>query len=76
MTQKTLAEAVSDSRRKTGATQTTLTLRPEEAELLERLAAEHGGKKAAILAGLEALVSRQEPTNAELLALLERRLGG
>lgn len=73
---KTLADAVTDSRRKTGSTQTTLTLRPEEVALLERLAADHGGKKAAIVAGLRALDQRGEIGNAELAALVASRLGG
>lgn len=52
---KTLAKAVSDSRKKTGAVQTTLTLSADEAALLDRLAKEYGGKKTAIVAGLYAL---------------------
>ena len=73
---KTLAEAVSDSRKNTGAVQTTLTLSAEQADLLERLANVHGGKKAAIVAGLELLErgDNQKMTKAVLLAEIERRL--
>lgn len=73
---KTLAEAVSDSRKNTGAVQTTLTLKPGEAELLDRMAERHGGKKAAIIAGLCALDAgdNQKMTKAALLAEIERRL--
>jgi hypothetical protein len=52
---KSLSKAVSDSRKKTGAVQTTLTLSAEEGELLEKLAKTYGGKKGALVAGLWAL---------------------
>ena len=49
----------------------------EQIALLERLSKKHRGKKAAVLAGLRALEAGAgggEPTKAELLAMLARRL--
>lgn len=69
-----MADAVSDSRRKTGAVQTTLTLSPDEFELLKRVAADHGSKKSAIIAGLRALDQRGRLTREELLAEIARRM--
>jgi len=47
----------------------------DELELLEAAAEQHGTATAAIMAGLQALKSRREPTNSELVALLTKRLG-
>lgn len=43
---------------------------------MEKLAKKHGGKKGAVLAGLRSLEqgASAEPTKAELLAMLQRRL--
>lgn len=49
---------------------------PEEQALLDRLAEEHGSQKAAIMAGLDALVNRREITDAQLARLVTARLTG
>lgn len=54
--------------------QITMRLDGEQMALLEKLGASHGGKKAAVVAGLVALAGRGEPSKAELLAMLARRL--
>lgn len=55
-------------------TPVSLRLDSSELALLERLGKKHGGKQAAIVAGLNALSDKEELTKAELLALIERRL--
>lgn len=72
---KTASEIVAKSNAKRGATPVGLRLVPDEIELLDAAAALHGGRKAAILAGLRALEQRNQPTNKELLAMLKERLG-
>lgn len=46
----------------------------EELALLNRLAAEHGGQKAAVLAGRRALQGRVGVSDDELLGLIAKRL--
>lgn len=46
----------------------------EELALLERLAREHGGQKAAVMAGLRTLQGRAGVSDEELLALIAKRL--
>ena len=55
-------------------TPVSLRLDAEEMALLAKLAKRHGGKSAAIVAGLRALDGAKDLSKAELLALLERRL--
>lgn len=54
----------------------TFRLSDAELELLTAEAKKHGGMTAALVAGLEALQSRKQPTDAELIAMLEARLSG
>ncbi len=51
-----------------------LRLSADEMKLLDRLAAKHGDKTKAIVAGLKALDGSKEPTNAQLLAMLKARM--
>lgn len=44
--------------------------------MLARLEAVHGGRKAAIIAGLRALDRGGDISNTELLAMLAKRLSG
>lgn len=69
----TAAGAVAKSRAKTGAKPVAVTLKPEEIALLDRLAGEYGGRKAAVVAGLKALRG-DALTNEELAAEMLRRL--
>lgn len=53
--------------------QFTMRFDEEQRALLERLAKAHGGKKGAVLAGLQALArGAPEPTPDQALAVLER----
>lgn len=45
-----------------------------ELELLERMAASHGGYKNAVMAGLRILEGSNHPTDKELLDMLRARL--
>lgn len=56
-------------------TQKSIRFSDEELELLNRMAGKHKTIKAAVMAGLVALEQRNQPTNKELLAMLEERLG-
>lgn len=68
----TAAQAVAKSRAKTGAKPVAITLRPIEIELLDELAKAHGGRKAAVVAGLQALKrGAPDPTPAQALRILE-----
>ena len=71
---KTLSDAVTESRARTGAKALTMSLSPEENALLEKHAKAHGGKKAAVVAGLRALEARGEPTPEEALKVLARTI--
>lgn len=51
-----------------------LRMTDEEAALLERMAAKHGGKSAAIVQGLKRLEGSNELTDAELISTLKQRL--
>jgi hypothetical protein len=48
----------------------------EELQPLEQLGREYGSKKAAMVAGLQALKARGQVSDAELLALIGRSCGG
>jgi hypothetical protein len=71
---KTHSEAVTESRKRTKARAVNVSMKPDESALLDRMADEHGGIKAAIVAGLRALERRNEPTNDELLEMMRRRM--
>lgn len=72
----THAESVTRARQAAGAKGTTLYLKPDERELLDRMAERWGGIKPAVLEGLRRLDGQGEPSDAQLLAMLERRLRG
>ena len=55
-------------------TPVSLRMTDDELALLERLSKRHGGKGAALVAGLRCLEQRSEPDDDELLALLRTRL--
>jgi len=55
-------------------TQKSIRFSNDELKLLEAGKARFGSYKAAIIAGLRCLDSRQEPTNADILVMLEKRL--
>lgn len=58
-----------------GGKRVVLLLNPEEARVLAQMADAHGGQKAAILKGLDALQRRANAlTDAEILDLLRARL--
>lgn len=65
---KTGSQIVAASEKRRGIQSTSFKFTPEEKELLDRLAEAHGGRKAALIAGLEALERRNGPTKAEVLA--------
>lgn len=46
----------------------------EELSLLDEMAAKHGSQKAAIMAGLNALIEAKAMSNAELARLVTQRL--
>lgn len=68
------AARVSKSRSKSGAKANTISLKPDEQELLDGLAKDHGGKKGAILAGLRALSDGENAANSRALADALRKL--
>lgn len=75
------AKAVADAQARVvaaGGERLTLTLPPAVAARWRALVARHGGahgaKMAAFRAALEAAEGHDEPTNAELISLLHRRL--
>ena len=55
-------------------TQKSFRFSDEELKLLDELARQHGGQKAAVMAGLRALKGRGAVSDDELLALLAKRL--
>lgn len=55
-------------------TQKSFRFSAEELKLLEDLARQHGGQKAAVMAGLRALQGRGAVSDEELLALIGKRL--
>lgn len=55
-------------------TQKSFRFSAEELKLLDDLARQHGGQKAAVIAGLRALQGRGAVTDEELLALIGKRL--
>lgn len=71
---KPASEAVKKSRAHAGVTTTSVSLAPDERALWDRLAEQHGGRKAALMAGLRALEGEGERSKAALLAEIERRL--
>ena len=71
---RTASDITKSSDQRRGVQSTSFKFSPEELELLARLAAVHGGRKAAIIAGLRALDRCGDISNTELLALLAARL--
>lgn len=55
-------------------TQKSFRFSDEDLKLLDELARQHGGQKAAVMAGLRALKGRGTVSDDELLALLAKRL--
>jgi len=55
-------------------TQQSFRFSEEELQLLEQLANDFGSKKAAMVAGLQALKGRGQISDEELLALIAKRL--
>jgi hypothetical protein len=75
---KDTSKATQASRDRTGYKPTSISLSPEERALLDRLAQDRfgggkGAQKTAVMAGL-AMLDRGEPSDADLLAILARRL--
>lgn len=68
---KTGSQIVAASEKKRGIQSTSFKFTPEEKELLDRLAESHGGRKAALIAGLQALERRNGPTKAEVMAAID-----
>lgn len=68
------SDAVAKSRAKTGTKSIATAMKADEITLLDEMAEKHGGRKAAILAGLAALKGAKEPTKADLIAMIERRM--
>lgn len=71
---KSHADAVADSRKATGSKPIAITLTPAEQERWEKIAKRYTTKKAAFLAMLSAAEGHNEPSKAELLEMIERRL--
>lgn len=71
---KTASAISKSSEQRRGVQSTSFKFSPEERELLARLEAVHGGRKGAIIAGLRAIDRGGDISNAELLAMLARRL--
>lgn len=70
------SQAVAKSRASKGVVSTSVYLSKEDRDLWDRAAKQAGMSKGAVLsAALRAYVDRAEPTNAELLAILAKRLG-
>lgn len=65
MTTASQASKASETRR--GVKSTSFKFAPDERELLDRMAEKHGGRKAAIMAGLERLDS-EGVTKADVMA--------
>jgi len=55
-------------------TQKSFRFSDEELKLLDDLAKQHGGQKAAVMAGLRALKGRGAVSDEELIALITQRL--
>jgi len=55
-------------------TQKSFRFSTDELKLLDELARQHGGQKAAVMAGLRALHGRGTVSDEELLALIGKRL--
>lgn len=55
-------------------TQKSFRFSEEELQLLEQLAQEHGGQKAAVMAGLRALEARGVISDDELIAAVTKRI--
>ena len=55
-------------------TQQSFRFSEDELQLLEQLGREYGSKKAAMVAGLQALKGRGQVSDEELLALIAKRL--
>lgn len=69
---KTASEIVAKSNEKRGATPVGLRLLPEELSLLDELADKLGGRKAAVMAGLELLRGRNDLTQDQVLDWIKR----
>lgn len=66
------AARVSKSRKKSGVRTTSISLSPDEQELLESLAPHNGGKKGAIIAGLRRLAGANDITKQDVVNWIER----
>ncbi len=69
---KTASEIVAKSNEKRGVTPVGVRLDAEEIALLDALAEIHGGRKAAIMAGLESLDRKNGLTQKEVLDWIRR----
>ena len=68
------AARVSKSRKKSGVKTTSISLSPDEQELLEALAPDHGGKKGALIAGLRRLAGANDLTKQDVVNWIERHV--
>jgi hypothetical protein len=71
---KTVSEVSKASRARSGSKSTSFAFTTDELAQIDRLAKRYGGKKAALVAGLNALECRNELSKAELLAALDRAI--
>lgn len=69
---KTGSQIVAASEARRGIQSTSFKFTPEEKELLDRLAEEHGGRKAVIIAGLQALDRKNDLTQKEVIEWIRR----
>lgn len=68
----TASEAVAKSNAKRGAVPVGLRLLPDELAILDQMADRLGGRKAAIMAGLDALKKRNDLTQDQVLDWIKR----
>lgn len=68
---KSGSEITKKSTAKRRVRSTSFSFNPEEMALLEAMTERFGGKKAAVIAGLEALQRRNDLTKADVLAAIE-----
>lgn len=68
---KTGSEIAAASEKRRGIQSTSFKFTPEEKDMLDRLAESHGGRKAAIIAGLEALERKNGLSKAQVIAAIE-----
>ena len=70
---KTASEVTKKSEEKHKVRSTSFKFKPEEMELLDSLSEKYGGRKAAVMAALEALAEKgnNKPSKKELLSLLD-----